>query len=414
MTDVVIDRIRLRGPGTARLARIAARALPAALDRALQDLGDADIADLAVPLDAAVLSLDDDAVAALWADAIRGALLAEGVTARRPPPGPEPAPAADGVADTTAPRTGEEDRAEASAWVREHFPRTGIPVSALRRARMPSPDGSPMAGVTADDAALRERVRHALSEELRPRHLPAGAPDPGRTGSAASDSPPDVRDGVTDPVEPKGTDAAPAAAAPRAPGLAGAPGADPSLALDALIDALADLVADRGGRERVDLRGITRAAGLPLLYPWLADHCRAAVEALPGELPAAVRAVALAALIDEDAAALRDDPLVRHLAGLRPEDPPVPSPAYDTTALRDAAADVVRSFAALLPGFQHSSTGFVRDEWLRRPGLLDLERDPALLTARSLPLDIALGTLPYPIGLFALPWCRPVTVRFRP
>ncbi len=163
----------------------------------------------------------------------------------------------------------------------------------------------------------------------------------------------------------------------------------------------------------MDLDRLTRAAGLALLYPWLADHCRGAVDAVPLEPAHAVRAVALAALVDADDPALLDDPLVRHLAGMRDADPAVPPPRYDTSEVRDAAAGVLRSFAALLPGFAGSSAAFVRREWIERPGLLERDRETALLLAHVRPLDVVLGALPYPLGLFALPWCGPVTVRFR-
>ncbi len=75
---------------------------------------------------------------------------------------------------------------------------------------------------------------------------------------------------------------------------------------------------------------------------------------------------------------------------------------------------MLASFTALLPGFERSSTAFVRDAWVVRYGVLDADRDPVTLTAATHPLDVLLPLLPYPIGLFKLPWSVALTVRFRP
>lgn len=197
-----------------------------------------------------------------------------------------------------------------------------------------------------------------------------------------------------------------------------APGADLSpahraqVAADlALASTVADLL-DEGTPRVIDTSLVTAAAGLVLLYPWLADHCRSAVALHPGLDPAEVRAQALAALVSTD---LTDgaDPLVLRLAGL---DHPVSHPVRLTHQVEivESADAVLRSFAALLPGFERSSPDFVRREWVSRPGLIDQHHDPVRLTAATRPLDIVLDHLPYPFGLFALPWCSPMTVRFRP
>ena len=39
---------------------------------------------------------------------------------------------------------------------------------------------------------------------------------------------------------------------------------------------------------------------------------------------------------------------------------------------------------------------------------------PVRLTAATHPLDVVLSRLPYPVGLFRLPWAPPVHVRFQP
>ena len=55
-----------------------------------------------------------------------------------------------------------------------------------------------------------------------------------------------------------------------------------------------------------------------------------------------------------------------------------------------------------------AGSGFVR------AGVLDREREPARLTAATHPLDVVLARVPYPLELFALPWCPMLTVRFLP
>ncbi len=413
MTDVVIDRIRLRGAGTARLARIAARSLPRALDRALGDLGDADIPALAVSLDPGVLLLDDDSVAAVWADAIRAALIADGVPAGRRPAKPERRhPAAASVDDPPAGPAEGTVRRWAGAWARSRAPRGPVAAGAIvLAARAPLPASRAEERDAALDVALGGRIRAALIEELRLRRNVVGAAAGDRRGAASA--PPSA--GPDEPASTQVTarmDAAPARTA--GPAVEPSPAGRSTDDLERLATALADLVADRRPDAPVDLDRLTRAAGLCLLYPWLADHCRAAEEALPREEPAAARVVALAALVDPDDPGLLDDVLVRHLAGLRRGDPAVPPARFDIAEVRDSAVRVIRSFVALLPGFEKSSASFVRREWLDRPGLLDDDRDPLVLTAHARPLDVLLGALPYPLGLFALPWCRPVTVRFRP
>jgi hypothetical protein len=167
---------------------------------------------------------------------------------------------------------------------------------------------------------------------------------------------------------------------------------------------------------RVDPGTTTRAAGVVLAYPWLADLCREAVDVHPSAEPSHPRRVALAALADPADPGLLDDPLVLFLAGA-PEGA-VPSaglaPLDALDQIRAAAEDVLHRFVALLPGFQRSSARFVRDGWLLRAGLLDLGHDPATLLAQTAPLDVVLPLLPYPVGLLRLPWTPVLTVRFRP
>jgi hypothetical protein len=177
---------------------------------------------------------------------------------------------------------------------------------------------------------------------------------------------------------------------------------------------LADLAPELA--PAVDPAALTRAAGLALLYPWLGDHCRLAEELHPGLDALDVRDAALAALVDPDDPTLADDPLVALLAG-RPD----PRPDRARTRIRlpaerdvaDSAIRVLASFAALLPGFERSTTAFVRQSWIARLGMLDPDRNAIVLTAAIHPLDVLLPRLPYPVGLIKLPWSPPLSVRFR-
>ena len=82
MTDVAIDTLRIRGPGARRLAAVAARALPAALERALADVADITVDTVEVTLALDPDGYDDETLAILWADAIRAGVLAAGRDAR--------------------------------------------------------------------------------------------------------------------------------------------------------------------------------------------------------------------------------------------------------------------------------------------------------------------------------------------
>ncbi|WP_344254195.1 hypothetical protein, partial [Actinoplanes campanulatus] len=99
MTDVAVGTLRIRGPHAGRLARVAARMLPAALDRALADVDDVVVDRVEVRLAVDVDGCDDETLAVLWADAIRARVLAGGdgrtrrpVTPVTPVAGPAPLP----------------------------------------------------------------------------------------------------------------------------------------------------------------------------------------------------------------------------------------------------------------------------------------------------------------------------------
>jgi hypothetical protein len=187
------------------------------------------------------------------------------------------------------------------------------------------------------------------------------------------------------------------------------------LAVLDVLAALAEIIPP--GSVVIDPATVTRAAGLVLLYPWLPDYCQHAEQLHPRLNPLDVREAALAALADPDDSELADDPLVGFLAG-RPSLVPLADrtrmPLAHQDEVRESADKVLVSYVSLLPGFGSSSGQFIRENWIGRLGVLDLDRDPALLAAATLPLDVVLPRLPFPIGLLKLPWSPPMTVRFRP
>jgi hypothetical protein len=188
--------------------------------------------------------------------------------------------------------------------------------------------------------------------------------------------------------------------------------------------AAADLLApvfealQPGATGAVDLSSASRVGGLVLLSPWLADLCRDLTERHRDLDPVTVRRHALAALAAPSDPAAAEDPLVRLLAGDRApavaqaRSPLAPVP--DPEGLARAAEEVLARFAGLLPGFERSTPGFVRGEWIARAGLLDTEASPARLSLQRRPLDVVLHRLPFPVGLFRLPWTPPVAVRWAP
>ena len=182
-----------------------------------------------------------------------------------------------------------------------------------------------------------------------------------------------------------------------------------------LLAALDDLMPP--GSVVIDPAAVTRAAGLVLLYPWLPEHCRRTERLHPRLDPLDVREAALAALVAPDDPDLADDVLIGFLAGradLVTRRDRTRVPLAHEGEVRESAAEVLASYVSLLPGFENSSAQFIRENWIARRGVLDLDRDPALLTAATHPLDVVLPRLPYPIGLLKLPWSPSLSVRFRP
>jgi len=422
MTDIVVDRLRIRGGDARRLATVAARTLPAALDDALADLADGALGSLSVTLDLDPADYDDATLAVLWADRIRTAALTAGARRRvaagpgvgaaddaaRSGPGAASGRHADRAGAVDAGAVGVEALvATASGWLEAGAPVGAMPVAltaltaeavaAAVAARLgPTPAARLVRALERRAAWIRHPVHDAGAEPTRPRNGPADTAADERSSS--------------DRAEPERPNA------PDAP-----PGDEPARRLTVAARALRphlDLAAaDDGAASSADLRQATRVAGVVLLYPWLADLCRDAQAVHPNAEPVHARRLALAALAggpDSDPGLL-DDPLVLFLAGA-PDDAPSSSALapLEVEPLAAAADAALARFAAQLRGFQRSSPSFVRASWVVRAGLLDTERDPARLLGQTLPLDVVLHLLPYPVSLLRLPWTPPLVVRFVP
>ncbi|KQY42949.1 contractile injection system tape measure protein [Cellulomonas sp. Root137] len=409
MTDVVVDRLRIRGGDARRLATVAARTLPGALDRALADLADVELDRLTVLLPDPG-DHDDATLAILWADGIRQAALAAGARLRARAAddgdpageGTDPLPAADGTPPVRAAPDLAALADAVSAWLAAG---SGTPmppglVGALTEPdvaaavlRLVGPERARTLVAALERAAGRLRFGlPGTGPGAAPTVAPPGRPVPARAGEPA----PATERGDDIPDDTVTTTAAhTVAAAARA-----------LHALSGPVATDADVVPT----------GVTRCAGLVLTYPWLVDLCRLASDLHPGAEPSHARRVALAALADPDDPDLVDDPLVRFLAGAPQDAAPaaVLVPLGRADEVRAAADDVLHRFVALLPGFEGSSDGFVRASWLLRAGLLDVDHDPAVLVARTAPLDVVLPLLPYPLGVLRLPWTPVLSVRFRP
>jgi len=400
VSDVAVDRLRLRGPHARRLARVAARALPRALDRALADVDDVRVEQVRVVLDLDPDEYDDETLAVLWADAIRARLHRPGGAADA---ASENAPIELRLVEGEAgPGPVEVLTAARELLANPEVARTPLP-SVLLRLASPEIAGWVSAQLgEADWAVLVERLRGTLMSR-RPRAIEPGAQAPAPVDADPRLVGPAVESSLSDPL-------GPVSRPPTPPG----PAAAHFDELTPVLGVLEELAGTSSGL--LDPSRITRAAGLVLLHPWLADHCRHVVALHPGLDSEQVREAALAALVAEDEAVLRDDPLIRWLAGHSDLDEPTREhlALAHEAEVRESASRVLASFAALLPGFEKSSSTFVQDAWIARLGVLDLDRDPVQLTAATHPLDVLLPLLPYPLALIKLPWTAPLSVRFRP
>lgn len=413
MTDALVESVRLRGPHAARLARVAAGQLPAALDRALAGLAPGRVDNVTVVLDIDIDGSDDATIAAIWAHEVR-VEVARHLDASAPP---RPAGSTARHAQTPA-VTGDGALAAALAWLASATPRGPVPRTALTLAAIVSdhPD-SPWAMsaqvrtaiIQLDRAIIAER--ESLGAPATPQH--ALTPESDASGSPSPADRPAILDSE-----------APSQLAPDPDSSGGLPGLRSEATHGHTAEELARAAAARLGTlaelaggdadARLDVDDLTSAAGLALLYPWLTDVCRSAENLHPGVDPVDVRAFALAALVDPADDQLTDDPLVRVLAGATPRPPRSRIRLPRADAVVAEAERALESFASLLPGFESSSAEFVRREWVKRTGLLERDREPMRLTAATHPLDVVLMRLPYPVSLFKLPWSPPITVRFRP
>lgn len=410
MTDVVVDRLHIRGRDARRLATVAARALPGALERALADLADVDLGQLTVRLTNPA-DHDDATLAVLWADGIRQAALAAGARVRsgwaRGAGRQDPCGVSDDLATAGGPGLGharavgvtdvDEVAAAVSRWLWAGAAPMPSEVAALSDPRIAAAVLRRIGAERANALALALEVAAAQVRTTREGSGRGALNPPG-------------------PLErtPHGR---PNRAAPEAGEVSQSSEMAPPALVDRVSDAARALhpLREPHGAAAVDLAGATRAAGVVLAYPWLADLCREAANLHLRAEPSHPRRVALAALADPEDPDLVDDPLIRFLAGA-PEDATPAAGLAPLDALDEvwaAAEDVLRRFVALLPGFERSSAGFVRDGWVRRAGLLDVGHDPTVLLAETLPLDVVLPLLPFPVGVLRLPWTPVLTVRFR-
>ncbi len=140
--------------------------------------------------------------------------------------------------------------------------------------------------------------------------------------------------------------------------------------------------------------------GIVFLYPWLGDLLDGAEES--------ERLWLLGALVEPERAEPPADPLLRVLAGGDPAAEPfgTPRPAPGVRAAHASAANgTLAAFAALLPGFERSSSDFLRAHVLRREALLEPHPEGGFrLVLEPAPLDPVLVRLPYPLAAFRLPW----------
>lgn len=165
----------------------------------------------------------------------------------------------------------------------------------------------------------------------------------------------------------------------------------------------------------------TRAGGVVLLHPWLADFLetpRPGIEPTAGHDPEVARRRLVLASVMGDADLFANDPLVRLLAGEAWERSSDAAPAgriTDPEKLQESAAALLERLAASLPGLADSSPGYLREHLLVRDGRLRSLADAAgtRLAVEPRPLDLLLAHLPYPLTPFRLPWTDPIQVTFR-
>lgn len=154
----------------------------------------------------------------------------------------------------------------------------------------------------------------------------------------------------------------------------------------------------------------SQAGGIVLLYPWLSAfmrECREHPWLSAGGVHdlASQRLLALVAVVDPEDTSLLVDPLMQLLVGGYPGNSVVATTSEQVipSEFQDEAHALLRKFAALLPGFEQSSAGYLREQFLRRGAIVEpLREDAFLVRLQPKPLDVMLRRLPYPLGPFRL------------
>jgi hypothetical protein len=396
---VVIERLRIACRSAAgdggealrvrlRLESIARRHLPHALERSVPWAAVGAVEAVEVVLDVDPRDYDDVTLALLWADRIKQRLLAAPVP-----------PASTGPAGSGLSHAGGAGKRQVADPLRGEDAET----VALRAF---AGDETALATLLAacSRPGGRSAVLDALDRTLRP--FVVGLLDQregakGRTGEAPRT--------VTDSRSGRSANSAAALdrgqADEREPGetAAASPPAGPPELREAESAAARKPPHERA-RTEVGAAHLTRVGGLILLWPWLGAFLERATAEHADLDEVGVRRLAVARLVPELEDADRDD-LARFLSGDDLEQPAAP---LDRLRLADevgeAADDVLRAFAAMLPGFERSSLDYLRRELVRRPGLLDVDAEPARLALPPMPLDPVLAFVPYPLGIVRLPW----------
>ncbi|MGA5761802.1 contractile injection system tape measure protein [Nonomuraea bangladeshensis] len=392
----------------ARLARLAAERLPAALDRALAPLpsgASLRLERLVVPLPFDPDDYDDETVAVLWADRIRLALAGclTAVPARdggspRAVEARSPSPDAEEVLGRLVRMS-----PEALAMVARSL-LAAEPGTLTKLWQVLGPAGRAVVLAALRRPAARDPWQpafgwpHALAGPGGPsRALPGTDRQDRDTGMAASAREPDTWVAAWHETAGRAADAQPA----------GDPSAETitaALRRLAVRQSAAPVATDAAG-PRPSLAG-----GLVLLYPWLGEYLEGTAAAFPDAAPIDVRCAALATLADPGSCAdLAADPLVTCLAGapdgwsVAPVDLPVGTGTW-----------VLAAFAGALDGFQRSTPGFVRAHFIDRPAWLEREPDgDVTVRLARMPLDLVLDRLPFPLGPMRLPWTPVVRIAFQ-
>ena len=381
MTDVLVDRLRIRGDTGRRLAAVAARLLPEALERALADVEDVVIDRLTVRLDFDPADYDDVTLATIWADRIRSRIATESTRRHGDGHRPDRSSSEGAGSEPIGSRAADVARFEAliRAWIGDH---SGRPAGA---------DGDVLA-VLADralverllarwDAGTVQRLFATLEamwwiRSTVPDQASPSSDGRARGGDAGASRAAVERSDTPGPFHP----------VPSLPGVASSETKIVHLARMLLATSVTSTTS--GPATTADAPWSsgslwTEVGGLVLLYPWLADVCRRHVERTPDVEPVLVRRLVLARLADPERWWLVDDPLVRLLAGdAEPSGPPPPVPEVHDQELDGHLEEVLDAFArgsARLRRFECPIRAGRLDppRWCRRPG-----RRPGRLASR--------------------------------